>query len=187
MEAMELIKSRRTIRNFKPDPVPQEVLDQVFEAGTWAPSHGNAQPWEFVVVGPDARARLLGMLQMKVDQMLAEPDVPEPRRQNLLSLRDDFGGAPYMVAVVARPPEDDLQKLENLTTVGAAVQNMCLAAWDQGVGAVWLSVGSAPPARSILQVEEGATVVALLAMGYPESVPEAPPREPASSRTREIP
>ena len=55
MTILEVLKDRRTIRSFKPDPIPQEALDGIFEAAMWAPSHGNAQPWDFVVVGPQAR------------------------------------------------------------------------------------------------------------------------------------
>lgn len=187
MELMETIRSRRTVRNFKPDMVPQDVLDDIFEAATWAPSQRNCQPWEFVRVGPKARAELLTLLAAKVDQMLAAPDVPEPKRRAMLSLKNDFGGAPFMVAVLSRPPEEPLDSAENTASVAAAVQNMCLAAWGHGVGAVWLSVGAAPPAAGILKVPEGHSVVALLAMGYPEQVPPAMPREPYTARMREVP
>jgi len=187
METFEAIRSRRTVRNFKADPLPQEDLDAILEAGMWAPSHGNSQPWEFVVVGPEARVRLLALLRAKADELLADPDLPEPNRRGIMSLKADFGGAPYMVAVVSRPPEEDIERIENPLSAAAAVENMCLAAWDRGIGSVWLSVGVAPPARPLLQIPEGASVVALLAMGFPEEVPPPPPREPAAVHLREVP
>ena len=187
METLEALRGRRTVRNFKPDQIPQDVLVTIFEAAMWAPSHANAQPWEFVVVGPRARARLLALLQAKAEELLADPDLPEPKRRSLLSLREDFGGAPFMVAVVSRSPNEDLERLENPLSTATAVQSMCLAAWDAGIGSVWLSVGAAPPARPILGIEEGASVVALLAMGYPEEIPPAPPRDPYTSHLREVP
>jgi nitroreductase len=187
METLETLRGRRTVREFKPDSIPKEVLDAIFEAAMWAPSHANAQPWDFVIVGPQARARLLAVLQAKADELLADPNLPEPKRRSLTILREDFGGAPFMVAVVSRPPADDLERLENPLSTATAVHNMCLAAWDAGIGSVWLSVGAAPPARSILGIDEGASVVALLAMGYPEEVPLAPPRDPHTSHLREVP
>jgi nitroreductase len=187
METFEAITSRRTVRKFKSDPLSQQDLDAILEAGMWAPSHGNTQPWEFVVVGPEARSRLLSLLQAKADEMLADPALPEPKRRGIMSLKADFGGAPFMVAVVCRPPEEDIEKIENPLSAAAAVQNMCLAAWDRGVGSVWLSVGVAPPARPLLQIQEGESVVALLAFGFPEEVPPPPPREPAAGRLREVP
>jgi nitroreductase len=47
---LELVKKRRSIRRFKPDPIPDEYVDKIIEAGRWAPSGFNLQPWEFVVV-----------------------------------------------------------------------------------------------------------------------------------------
>lgn len=187
MEMLEHIKARRTIRKFKADPLPQDVLDQIYEAAMWAPSHGNAQPWDFAVIGPETRQKLLGLFKGKAKELLADPDIPPMKRKNIETLTDDFGGAPYMVAIVSRPGEDPLSKLENPLSAAVAAQNMSLAAWDKGVGSVWLSVGAAPPARPLFDVPEGASVVALLALGYPADVPPAPPREDYKARLRELP
>jgi nitroreductase len=62
MDMLDHIKQRRTVRSFTPEKIPQHVVDAIFEAGMWAPSHGNAQPWDFVVIGPASRARLLTLL-----------------------------------------------------------------------------------------------------------------------------
>jgi nitroreductase len=187
MHILEHLKQRRTVRQFKPDAIPHETLDLLLEAAMWAPSHGNAQPWEFVVVGPEARTRLLTMFRAKAEDLLADPELPEPRRRAITALKEDFGGAPLLVAVVSRPPSDDLEKLENPLSTATAVQNLCLAAWDEGIGAVWLSFGAAPPVRGVLGVREGETVVALLAMGFPAEVPPAPPRDAVADHLREVP
>ncbi len=187
MNILDHLKQRRTVRQFKPDAIPQETLDVAFEAAMWAPSHGNAQPWEFVVVGREARARLLEMFRAKADELLADPDLPAPKRNSITILKEDFGGAPFMVAIVSRPPSDDLEKVEHPLSAAIAVQNMFLAAWEQGVGAVWLSFGMAPPVRGVLGLEEGETVVALLAMGFPAEVPPAPSRDAYSDHLREVP
>lgn len=187
MEMMEHIKARRTIRKFKQTPIPQEALDSIFDAAMWAPSHANAQPWDFVVVGPQARAKLLAVFQVKVNELLADPNLPPPRRKGLEALRDDFGGAPTMVAVLCRDGVEPIEKLENPLSTACAVQNMCLAAWSHGIGSIWLSLGAAPPARVILQVPEGSSVIALLALGYPADVPPAPPREDFHKRVRQLP
>jgi nitroreductase len=186
MDMLAHIKQRRTVRSFTSEAIPQDIIDAIFEAGMWAPSHANAQPWDFVIIGPAARARLLALFQAKADELLADPKLPPPRRKGLTSLREDFGGAPLLVAVVSRPGTEPLEKAENPLSAAAAVQNMSLAAWEAGIGSVWLSLGAAPPARAILGVAEGATVVAILAMGRPKEVPPAPPREPVASHLRRI-
>jgi len=187
MEVLECIKSRRTIRRFKPDPIPAAVLDAIFGAAMWAPSPANAQPWDFFVVGPQARGKILTLLQAKGVELLAAPDIPEPKRRAVEALMTDFGGAPYMVAVVGRPGSDPMEQKEYPLSAAAAVQNLCLAAWSHSVGSVWLSVGSAPPVKPILGVEEGASVVALLALSYPEVVPPTLPREDYRTHVREVP
>ena len=186
MDMLAHLKQRRTVRSFTPKEIPQHVVDAIFEAGMWAPSHGNAQPWDFVIIGPTARARLLGLLQAKAEELLADPDLPPSRRKGLMSLREDFGGAPLLVAVVSRPGAEPLEKIENPLSAAAAVQNMSLTAWDAGVGAVWLSLGAAPPARAVLGVGEGDTVVAILAMGYPKEIPPPPPRDPVADHLRRV-
>lgn len=187
MEMLEHIKARRTVRKFTSKPISQEVLDEIFEAAMWAPSHGNAQPWEFLAVGKEARAKLLALFAAKADELLADPALPAPKRKGIEALKANFGGAPTLVAVLSRPGAEPLEKIENPLSAAAAAQNMCLAAWAHGVGSVWLSVGAAPPARPILAVPEGASVVALLAFGYPEIVPPAPPREDYRGRLRDVP
>jgi len=187
MEIIENIKARRTIRRFKPDPVPPPVLDAIFEAAMWAPSPANMQPWDFYVVGPQARAKILALFKVKGAEFLSDPETPEPKRKAIEALMADFGGAPYMVAVVCRPDSEPMLQHENTLSVATAVQNMCLAAWAHDIGSIWLSVGAAPPVKPILGVEEGASVVALLALGYPEAIPPAPPREDYRTHVKEVP
>ena len=55
MELMQAIRERRSVRTFRSDPVTPELLNEILEAATWAPSHFNAQPWEFILVGNEAR------------------------------------------------------------------------------------------------------------------------------------
>ncbi|MGI6551164.1 MAG: nitroreductase family protein [Syntrophomonadales bacterium] len=57
MDALELVKARRSIRKFKADPIPDQVVNEILEAASWAPSHRNSQPWEFAVIGPRTRSQ----------------------------------------------------------------------------------------------------------------------------------
>lgn len=187
MNTLETIQTRRSIRKFRSDPIPEDVLDNIFNAAVWAPSHRNSQPWEFVIIGTETRARLLALYQTVMEPVLSNPDLPEPARKGIMNLKEDFGGAPFMTAIMSRPPQDHLEKMENLPTAAVAVQNMCLAAWEQGIGSVWLSIGGHPAAGGILRVKEGYQVVAVLAMGYPEAIPPAPPRESYKNRLTSLP
>ena len=55
MELFEAIRGRRSVHLYKPDPVPEDLVMRLLEAATWAPSHRNSQPWEFLLVGPETR------------------------------------------------------------------------------------------------------------------------------------
>jgi nitroreductase len=187
MDVLEAIRNRRSVRSFKPANLPEELLHEILEAGTWAPSHRNTQPWDFVRVGPQARAKLLKMFQAKIDEILATQEVSEPAKKGMLSLKEDFGGAPCLLAVTSRPPEQEVDRFEFPLSAAMAIQNMWLAAWSKGVGMIWLTVGSAPPARGILEIPEGHTGIALLALGYPKMVSPPPPRNPVRDRLRQVP
>ena len=178
MEMLDHIKARRTIRKFKPDPVPQEVIDDVFEAAMWAPSHGNAQPWDFVVVGAETRGRLLALLQAKAKELLATPGMPPKKRENIEALVDDFGGAPYMVAVLSHPGADPLEAVENPPRGGGCPPRTC--AWPPGP-TTWARCGSrsAPPRRRSRSSASprAARSSRCSPLATPAEIPSPPPRE----------
>lgn len=188
MELLEAIKGRRSIYAYKPDPVPEETLMQLLEAATWAPSHRNSQPWEFVLIGPETRKQLAAVFREAMEiGPLSDPAVPEARKEVFRRFMNDFGGAPALVAVMSRPPEKEIDRAEFPISTGVAVQNLMLTAHAAGLGTVWVSVGRHPKARPILQVPDGYDVVAVLPIGYPAEVPPAPPREPVATKLRRLP
>lgn len=188
MELFEAIKGRRSVYAYKPDPIPEDKLMQILEAATWAPSHRNSQPWEFVLIGPESRKQLAAVLQEAMEAgPLRNPEVPEARKEVFRRFMVDFGGAPALLAVLSRPPEKDIDKAEFPISTGVAVQNLMLAAHALGLGTVWVSVGRHPKARPILQVPDGYEAVAVLPIGYPADVPPAPPREPVANKLRRLP
>lgn len=67
MQVKEAIRNRRTVRTFRPDPITDQILNELLEAATWAPSHSNTQPWEFIVIGPNTREQLLQAYRKMVE------------------------------------------------------------------------------------------------------------------------
>jgi len=103
MDVIEAIRTRRSIRLFKPDPVPRKVLEELLDASRWAPSGGNVQPWYFEVLAGEALAKVKARLVEKAttwdghDYMNTRPDLPRtgpyskllmPRRLALKALQD---------------------------------------------------------------------------------------------------
>ena len=154
MSFLDLARSRRSVRRYKPDPVPEDLLQQVLEAGRWAPSAVNSQPWEFIVVtDPSARQALYdlaGVLGLKWKQLLEAPVVIVVCARRLTGYsRDDclFAG-----------------------------QNMLLAATDLGLGTCWIGGFNESKLKRLLSVPQAYVLPGMLTLGYPAHEPSAPPR-----------
>lgn len=151
---------RRSIRKFKPDPVPRELIDQVMHAGIWAPSSCNYQMWDLVAVDdPEVNERLTGLsLQM--------------------------GNAPVNI-VVSYGREFSEENWANIQSASALIQNMGLAAQVLGLGTFWITqTGGHERVRDLVGLPEDRLVVAVLALGYPKVLPKkGPKRRPLSQVT----
>lgn len=188
MQLKEAILNRRTARKFTTRAVSDDILMEILEAGTWAPSHGNNQPWEFMLAGPETRARMAGSYRVAMEAgPLANPDLPEARKQIIRDFSVNFGDAPVILAVVSPPALTDLDRYDFPMSAAAAIQNILLAAWEKGIAGVWLSFGSNPVARSLLNIPEEGKIAGILAMGYPESVPPAQPRVSVAEKLQRLP
>ena len=153
-EVLNAIKSRRTIRKFKPDPVDEEKLQMILEAGRWAPSFSNLQPWKFFVVRDQK-------IKKELDKMA---------RETVLHL--GINEAPVVICVCAERHIDPLHAIE---AGAAATQNMALAGHSLGLGVGWIGVwgtDAETAIRKLLQLQETTRVVALLPIGVPDESPK---------------
>lgn len=143
---------RRSIRKFKDDAVPRELVAQVIHAGIWAPSSCNYQMWDFVAVDDAA-----------VNAKLA-------------ALSSQMGNAPVNI-VVAYGRDFSEDAWANIQSASAAIENMSLAAHVLGLGTFWITqTGDREKVREIVGLPEDRLVVAVLALGYPKLAPRAGPK-----------
>jgi nitroreductase len=152
-EVLKAIKSRRTIRKFKPDPVDEEKLQMILEAGRWAPSFSNLQPWRFIVIK---------------DQDLKNA-LDKAARESVLHL--GINEAPVVILVGVDRRIDPLHAIE---TGAAATQNMTLAAHSLELGAGWIGIWGTEAEsaiQKILKLSETIRVVSLLPIGIPAESP----------------
>lgn len=153
-EVLKTIRNRRTVRRFKPDPVDEEMLQRILEAGRWAPSFSNLQPWRFIVV------KDIG-LKMVLDQAAG---------QSVLHL--GINEAPVVILVCVDRRIDPLHAIE---AGAAATQNMTLAAHSLGLGAGWIGIWGTEAESSIqklLKLPETVRMVSLLPIGFADESPE---------------
>ncbi|RCX23795.1 nitroreductase [Fontibacillus phaseoli] len=156
MTISDVIKKRRTIKSFKPDPVRESELLFWLETASYAPNHRLNEPWEILIVGAETRSKL--------------------------NHKKDFGGAPVVLAILSKPAGTPFERDENVMAVSCFVQNFMLAAHEAGAGVYWSSMGNLPQNRDILGVAPEYDVVGVLGIGYPAEVPAAKPRTPIASK-----
>jgi nitroreductase len=157
MDFWQALYGRRSIRRFKPDPVPRALVDQVMHAGIWAPSSCNYQMWDLVAVDdPAVNARLA-------------------------ALSAQMGNAPVNI-IVSYGREFSEEGFANVQSASALIQNMGLAAHVLGLGTFWITqMGDAEKVREAVGLPYDRLVIAVLALGWPKSPPrQGPKRRPLS-------
>lgn len=171
---LSAIRGRRSVLRFEPTPVTDEEIEAIVEAGRWAPSFANSQPWTFVVVRDKETRGALGQLVERV--------AFAHRGQFALSGKGT-GEAPVVIAVVVDPAKDRDHWLE----AGAvATQNMALMAHSLGLASYWAGLGekSEAEARRVLGIPKGLRVVSVLPIGRPAYAPKEAERAPLSQIVR---
>jgi len=139
MDVFEAIRTLLAVRRYRDEPVPEDVLHRVLEAGRLSPSAANKQPWHFVVVQDPNMLRELGSVAR------SGPYISE---------------APLAIVVAIEPSRFAL------ADAGRAIQDMLLTAWDAGVGGNWVGSGS-EATKDLLGIPDELDVVAIVPLGYP--------------------
>lgn len=179
IDVLEAIHKRRSIRSFTDQPVADELLNQILEAGTWAPSAGNMQAWEFVIVkDPTARRKLVDTT-----------DAGNTARGGIYT-QEWIMKAPVVVVVccdVKRMTGRYGHKGRTLMTIMdcmLCVENMVLAATHFGLGTCCV-VGFDPvKLKELLPIPKEISPLLLVPMGYPAQEPSAPNRLPLKDVVR---
>ncbi len=152
VETWDALRARRNVRQFTERPVPDEALDRILDAGRRAPSAGNWQPWDFVLVTDRA-------------QLVELSKVWQGARH--------VAGAAAAIAIVAPEPTDERQSALLQYDLGQATYAMTVAAADLGVGTGHAAAADQAQARAVLGFPEGRFLAYLLSVGYPADRPLA--------------
>lgn len=147
MDILNLIKSRRSIRKYKNKAVPAGYIDKILEAGRWAPSGQNNQPWRFAVVKDE-----------KIKRQLSETT----KYKRIIT------GAPAVICVFLDNIEG-YNRTKDLQAIGACLQNMLLEAYFLKLGACWIGeiLNQRGQVEELLEVPESFELMAVIAIGYP--------------------
>lgn len=154
MGILEIIKERRSVRRYRPDPIPEEAILRVLDAARFSPSGKNLQPWKFIIVKDKALKR-----------HLAEA-----------SNRQFFIAEAPVIIVACGFPDRCYSRMGNYmkswpVDVAIAVEHMILQAQEEGLGTCWVGAFEEEKVKSLLNVPEGVKVLALTPLGYPDENP----------------
>lgn len=147
MDTIQAIKTRRSIRKFLQEDIPDETIGIILEAGTWAPSGMNNQPWKFVIVR-------------------------DPKLKSELAALTKYGriilSAPVLI-VVFLDNSLSYDRVKDIQAIGACLQNMLLAIHSMGLGAVWLGeiLKNKEKVQELLKVPQACELMAVVALGKP--------------------
>lgn len=178
----ELLLSRRTIHDYRPDPLPPGVLDAALEAALRAPNHKLTNPWRFTLLGPEAREALTSLaIHIKTDGAMAPPAKVE-------KIRLRFSNPPAILVVSQVVSQDAHRAHEDYAAVACAIQNIQLSLWAHGVGSKWSSgdITTHPDTYALARVSPPERIVGFVWIGLPDEIPD-PPRLPLSAVLRTTP
>lgn len=191
---MDAIFHRRSIRRYRREPVPREAIQSILEAGIWAPSAHNRQPWRFAVTeSPSQKEFLAQEMGARLRRDLQADGVPEAIiEHDVARSYDRITSAPVLIALCLSMvdmdsyPDERRSQAEYLMavqSVAMAGQNILLAAHENGLGACWMCAPLFCPdvVRSALDLPADWQPQALLTLGYPAETREKT-RQPVESK-----
>lgn len=154
MNVLEAIRNRCSVREFKPEIIPDDILLKILDAAHWAPSPFNTQPWEFIIIKDKETLAAISKFARYSGYLEA---------------------APMAIAVVVPPINTKFSWIESIGeprfAAAIAVQNIMLTAWEMGIGACWVSI-ERDNVRKILNVPSTHFILTVIPIGYPETKPE---------------
>jgi nitroreductase len=156
MDVFEAIRTRRSTRKYRPDPIPDEKLEMIFEAARVAPSAANRQPWRFIVVQDAERKKALAEAANK---------------QTFLS---------DAAAIVAAMSDPEVSSKWHEKDTMIALEHMALAATALGYGTCWIGAFDEDAVKRLLKIPMKIRVVALLPIGIPNETSAPRPRKELS-------
>ncbi|MDP8012197.1 MAG: nitroreductase family protein [Thermoplasmata archaeon] len=151
-DCLNVLFKRRSIRSFKEDPVPDEIIHKILRAAQYAPSSWNRQPWKFIIIKDKQKLKKIS---------------------SFLPYGKFLSNAPLAIAIISSEKESDLWLIDG----SAATENLMLAAECYGLGTCWIAESDNNEIKKILEIPEEYHIITITPLGYPASKPRIPERK----------
>ncbi|SDM35319.1 nitroreductase family protein [Halarsenatibacter silvermanii] len=185
MDTISAIKDRSSIRKYKDEPVEDEKIKRILKMGIEAPSGKNRQPWNFVVLQNDPKQDIIDIVHNKARSLKKEGEEVGTSLSTIRTLRQ----APVLILIFNPYSDKDRQTLDeyqhsvDTQSVGAAIENMLLAATDMGLGSLWICDVFVAEDEIAEWLEVDDELVAAVALGHSAEDAEKTEREDVESLT----
>ena len=183
-ELEQLFTWRRDVRHFKPDPIPDEIMNQLLSFAYKAPSVGLSEPWYFIKINrPELRQKIYNVF--KKNNLQASRDYSSDKQKLYNSLKlSGMDDAPHHIAVFSERNPDQGKGLGRKTmpqttaySTVMAIYSFWLAARAYGIGVGWVSIITPKDIHQILEIPETLEFIAYLCVGYPQTIRDKPELE----------
>lgn len=185
MDAISAINQRTSVRRFRSDPVPREIIERLLDCAVRAPNHKLTEPWRFAVVTGLAKDRLAEIRAKHRLKRYSDPATPEALAGADKVRRESRETPVYIVTMAAVNP-DEITREEDYAATMMAIANLMIAAESLGLGTYLKSGGVMrdPELMELVGVPQGFRVVGLVSLGYPAEQDPPRRRKPAAELTR---
>jgi nitroreductase len=189
MDTLGAIAARRSIRKFQDTPITDEMLQTILMAAIQAPSGKNRQPWRFVIVKGDQRIEMVRIMREGIANFRARGDDPGSSEGSVrvmeqapatIFIFNPYGLQPWL----SHNLDQMINDVVDIQSIGAAIQNMLLAAQDLGLGSLWICDVFYAYEELCQWLDEKGEMIAAVSLGYPAEYPPARSRKPFSEVTR---
>lgn len=173
MNLNEIIKNRVSIKKYKEQSVPHELIMQLIDGAVYAPNHKMREPWRFILFDQEGQNLLRKRYMSKASD--AQSTEQEGVFEKLML-------APNWIAVIMPTLSDIRDELEDMQACAAMIQNLMLLATEKGLGTQWKTpkLIESDKFKEAVGVNENEIIIALVMIGYPEVIPPAKPRKPSN-------
>ena len=187
----DIIKQRRSIRTYKPEPVPIEIIRELLETAAHAPSAHNAQPWRFIIItDPEQKNAFADVMTQVWLAELERDHIPKNTRLETVNRSAErFTAAPVLILACltledmdtySDPERQNSERDLAVQSLAAAIQTLLLAAHAKGFGACWYCapIFCKAAVRQALEIPSDVEPQALITVGYPAEIPKTPQTYP---------